>query len=832
MQHSIRPSRHHGQTLTPLLSALRRSCFGLALALPAALPLPGQAQTTAPQAAKRAYDIPAGPLGTVLSRFAGAAGVVLSFDAGLTAGRESRGLQGSYGIDEGFARLLGGSGLEAVPQGNGYLLRRVSLPPSGEATLAALTVTAARDGSGGTERSGSYTTPAVSRGKGLTLRETPQSVSVMTQQRIEDQGLTSLNEVLDQATGVTTGSTWFGSTEKTFYSRGFAISNVQIDGVTAGAAGLGYELHTNLLAYDHVALLRGADGLYAGTGEPGGTVSLARKRAPGTLQINAELNAARWNQYQGTIDVGGPLAFDGRVRGRLLASRRSAESFMDKVDSDMSFVYGTLEADITDSTLLVVGASREELGGTPFIYGLPRYANGDDIGLARSTAYTARWANHDAKTTEVFGRIEQKLWGDWQLNASAYRNTSEETYVYPLVYGAVSPDTGEGMVWHNGGYVYERGNTSMDLNASGSFALFGRRHKLLLGIDRLRTSPRTNWNSLSDWGNGTLSLHDGEDMLDGVRPAAFGFANPAYGSNEQRGLYGRLQLSLTDRLTMIVGARRGSFENVRGQNYYKESGIVTPYGALLYDIDERWTVYGSTTDIYKSQANLLKGPLPGTPLDPIEGRNHELGLKGELFDGRLSASLAIYRIERDGQATSDPAYPSTALPQGHSCCHVDDGRITSKGFDAEVSGEVLPDLQLTAGYTFNSNRNDVTSVRYHTVTPRHLFKLWGNWKPQAGPWSVGGGVTAQSRHYVSGTVNALDPATGEFDGPSQEFAFTQGGYAIWSLRIGYQLHQNASLAVNINNVFDKTYYKHVGNTIGGNWYGEPRNAIVSLRLKY
>ncbi|HEY0915289.1 MAG TPA: TonB-dependent receptor plug domain-containing protein, partial [Solimonas sp.] len=220
----------------PLFQAL---LLGLALGL--AQPAAAEPASAAATAAPVSFDVPAGPLGDALSLFAAQAGVPFSFDAALVQGKTSPGLRGSHGIEQGFAALLAGSGLQVLPQGEGrYLLRPLPPPPSagGPVQLPAVAVKAASIDPSITENTNSYTTKAVSVG-GKTARDprqVQQSVSVITAQRIRDQNLTNAEEMLGQATGVTLTQTGGYSSNASFNARGFSMG-LQMDG---GAPGLNY----------------------------------------------------------------------------------------------------------------------------------------------------------------------------------------------------------------------------------------------------------------------------------------------------------------------------------------------------------------------------------------------------------------------------------------------------------------------------------------------------------------------------------------------------------------------------------------------------------------
>lgn len=263
------------------------------------------------------------------------------------------------------------------------------------------------------------------------------------------------------------------------------------------------------------------------------------------------------------------------------------------------------------------------------------------------------------------------------------------------------------------------------------------------------------------------------------------------------------------------------------KNAYKDTGIFTPYAAAIYDVSPDWSVYASLTEIYKPQANYLSGPLDrGRPLDPITGRNYELGAKSSLMGGALTASAALYRIERKGEAVLDPTWPESSHDMGIACCYLAQGRIISEGLDLELSGEIAPDWQVFAGYTYNHNKNTRDDVAFNALTPRHQLKLWTEYRlpGDAAPWSVGGGVTVNSAQATTGTAR--------INGENQNYRIEQGGYAVWDAQVSYRIHDRWQMALNVNNLFDKSYYSALGMPTGGNWYGEPRSTTLTLRGQF
>lgn len=841
------PLRPHPHRVACAVALLLAGTAWAQTAAPAAPP--AAAATAAAAATPLAFDIAAGPLDAALRSVAVQAGVALTFTPEQTAGLRSPGVRGSHSVEGGFAAVLAGTPLQAVRQANGgYALR--ALPAAGTAprassattALAEVRVDARADRASTSDGSSSYAAARLGiGGMAQKPREVAQSVSVMTRQRIEDQQLSSLRDVAEQTPGVTVQQT--SSVIDSFYARGFKITNLKVD----GGAGLyhGYQFNAvpDAAQFEQVEVLRGADALFSGSGEPGGAINLVRKRPTREPQVEVMLSAGRWNTLRSDLDVAGPLTEDRRLRGRAVLSYRETDSFQRGGDSDAALLYGVLEWDATPDTLVTVGASHDRRHDPYVGNGLPRATNGEDLKLPRSIYLAGDWSHFNREVNTAFAKLEQQLGGGWSLALNAMHVGQRDDRAGVGWATAITPSTGRGGVGQPTSYRYTADQSAVDLTLKGRFDLLGRSHELLAG---------GNWQRVEStaFGRRSSTLYTLENIFT-FDPAAYPdpgghvpfFDYPNYGI-VQSGVFGVARLQLADRLKLIAGARHSRhaydyiYRDLNAQGlptstqvtHYKESGITTPYGGLTYDIDGRWTAYASLAETYKSQADRLKGPLPGSPLDAITGRNAELGIKGELLDGRLDVAAALYHIKRNGEAVRDSAYPTTPGELGSNCCWLDDGRIVSKGLDLEASGELRHGWLLSAGYTFNSNSNKAGNGRYSSITPRHLLKLYTSVRlpGDASAWRVGGGANVQSATYVAGTAAVLD-ANGQPTGRTTPFQFREPGRAVWDLFAEYRINRHWSAMFSVRNLFDKTYYQTVGTSGYGNWYGEPRNASVTLR---
>lgn len=393
-----------------------------------------------PQA--HSYQIPAGTLGPTLSRFAAASHIALSFDPSLTDGLQSPGLNGNYSPLEALSRLLHGSGLDLQQRADAsYTLVRAT---NGDVLQLAPTAITDQDLGVTTEDTHSYTTREISIGKGnIKLKDIPQSVSVVTRQRMDDQNMNSLQDAMRQVTGATIKTYNAGSSLNDVYMRGFLVDQVQVDGVSQPTGQGDMATSFDLAMYDRVEVLRGPSGLYQGAGEPGGTINVVRKRALGRFALGGELGAGSYDHYRSSVDVTGPLNEQGSVRGRFITAYENNQSFVDYAQNERPMVYGRLEFDLDPSTTLSVGGAYQQNHSTP-AFGLPAYADGRLLDVPRSTFVDAKWNELNEKVWESFADVDHTLDNGGQFKTTlTYRDAETPKRNFTWADGAVDPDTGD-----------------------------------------------------------------------------------------------------------------------------------------------------------------------------------------------------------------------------------------------------------------------------------------------------------------------------------------------------------------------------------------------------
>lgn len=815
------PSRNNRkQIMRPVALAIQ------AMLIVGAAGFAAQAQAQSPGDAARAptgmrsYDIPAGPLQTVLTRFSAQSGIYLAGSLDLAKGKSSPGLKGTFSAQEGLARLLAGTGLETSRTENGQYLLRASPAVNGASTLPTVTVTAE------TIDPAKQLNPPTTIGSKvpLTQREIAQSVTVITQEQIKQQNLQTLDQVLRYTPGIDVLNS--DGQRFQYYSRGFPITSFQQDGapifVNPNMSGTASTSAPSLAMYDRVEVLRGADGLFNGFGSPGGTINLVRKRPQREFSASGEVSGGTLSDRGSQLDVGGPLNEAGTLRGRVVGSYEDQDLTQDSTWRKDRLFYGTLEADLSPDTLLRVGASYSYMKQKNTWTGSPTYADGSFTN--RSKYFGAPWNRESALSSDAFLQLEQKLGAGWRIQTTAdymhnrYRVFDGE-FEAPLDAG------GNGTFGTTNKMSYED-NQSYDINASGPFSLLGRTHQITVGASWLRMkNHQTTWYGTENrWNEVDINASDVGSYAEPVFSGDPATTDKTVETTTKYGIYTNARFSLADPLTLVAGASLNWWNDVNNHdpvyNPFSSSSTndsynhkITPYAALIYDLNDTYSVYTSYSRIFEPQSARTAG---GNIIPPIVGEQYEAGIKGAYLDGKLNASLAIFQLNQKNRATADTRYPLDSF-------YVAQGKARSQGFETQISGELTPDWTIQAGYTYTNTKtlddsSDWTASSFTQVAPKHVFRAWTNYHlpGEWSKWQLGAGFTASSRTW------------NEEDGMATVY---QGGYSTVDGRISYQINKKTSLALNITNIFDRHYV----TSFGGNqqiYWGTPRKAILTLRFAY
>ena len=337
------------------------------------------------------FSIPAQPLDRALRLFSEQSRHQVLFDEAVVAGHQAPAVNGRLTPREALDQLLAGTQVRVNSSRPDVFTLTAAAKPgqssSDAVTLQAVTVSGGSLRDPTTELTGSYTSGALTIGKMTqSIRETPQSVSVITRQQLDDKNLTTLDEALAQTTGVTKTARNFGNHK--FSIRGFTVddNNYLVDGV----AGIVYApvgwLPIDTAVFDRVEVLRGAGGLMLGSADPSGAINMVRKRPRGEGHLDMSTTAGSWDNYRMEVDGGGPINAAGTVRGRLVTAYQDRHYFYDGTKARSPLFYGVIDADLGPRTTLTLGARHQATDTDGYwLFGLPRYTDGGPLDVKRST---------------------------------------------------------------------------------------------------------------------------------------------------------------------------------------------------------------------------------------------------------------------------------------------------------------------------------------------------------------------------------------------------------------------------------------------------------------
>lgn len=691
------------------------------------------------------------------------------------------------------------------------------LPTAETETLTEVSVTSKADASQASEKTKSYTVKSTGTATRLdtSLKETPQSISVITRQQLDDFRIVSVNDALSYATGIKVEQFETDRTEYT--SRGLNITTFQIDGLNSpiSFSGTNYG-DLDVAVYDRIEVLRGANGLLAGTGNPSATINFIRKRPTKDFQAKVDLSAGSWDNRRLDADVSSALNDDGSVRGRLVGAYQDRNSYLDRYSTERNVVYGVIEADLSDNTSVAIGhtyqkndSSGNNFGSLPLLY-----TDGTKRHYKVSDSPATDWAYMKVDTNVSFAELTHYFNNDWQVKGQlTYKDTGSEGR-YNYIDGYEDRATGLG-TYTSYPYIYSFATKDhvADIYANGPFELAGRKHELVVGA----TWSKSYMKEFSRIGDtiGNISVVSFDDLGNFPKP---NFGPKSKSSDYQStttNLYTAAKLNPTDALKVTVGGSLLSYE-LEGVAYgtdqiAKENNKFTPYVGAVYDLNDTHSVYASYAGIYRPQvergANLK-------PLAPLKGKNYEVGIKSEWFNKKLNSAFALFRTQQENQAQAVGTNGTITTYEGI--------QATTKGYEFDVSGEVTDHLNINAGYTRLMSVKGDHDQNVNPFVPRHLVHLTTVYTlPSIENLKVGASLNWQSDTHVDINLGGRD------------VRYEQDSYATLNLMANYKIDEHWSTAVNLYNVTDEKYLSSMRYASAGQaFYAAPFSGLATLTWKY
>lgn len=659
-----------------------------------------------------------------------------------------------------------------------------------------------------TESTNSYKSDLLSVGEkdARPVREIPQSTTVLTREYLDDRNASSLDTALRYTPGIVVLDNDNG--RSSLYSRGFEFDSLYFNGLPAPLSSI-YGTQPDLAIVDHVEILKGPAGLFGGAGEPAGAINMHLKRPLDDFTGSVAVTGGSWGTVRGDADVSVPLNDAKTVRTRFVAAQERQDGWVANNDSRLGVGYGAVEADLDPMTTASFTFSHLERDITPY-NGLPTYAKGQLMDTSTSTTTGASWNDFTNNVNDYIGELERRFSDGGHAKVSVRYSDRGANFLYGYAATAANASGAvSGVRWL--ARDYDEDSLAVDAHVSKPFTVLGQEHNILVGTDYKQIDSKL----LSGTGviSGTNNIYDWNTNV--ARPKVT-YSTQTDTKQDQYGLYGQIRIKPADMVTLIGGGR-GTWYNsdvtnlLTGANSssVRLHGEATPYGGMTLDVTGNVTAYVSYTTIFQPQTDV---DASGKTLAPREGHQYEGGVKGEFLDKGLGTSAAYFDLRDKNRSTTDSLGNYVAM-----------GEVESRGVEVEATGNLRPNWQVMAGYTYTLTQylNGVAAgTTYSGVTPNHMLQLWTKYRLANGGWS--------DRLFLGGGLKVFSDTTAISSGQT----ITAPGYQTVDLQIGYDILKNVTAVLSVNNVLDEKYYSRVGGTTVFNFYGQPRSAFMTLKASF
>jgi len=655
----------------------------------------------------------------------------------------------------------------------------------------------------------SYIVPqtATATGTDTPLIDIPQSIQVIPETLLRDQGTQSLAEAVRNSPGISVNM-GEGMRDE-FYFRGVKTkSDFFTDGLRDDT-----EYMRDLYNIAHVDVLQGPAALLFGRGGAGGLINLVTKQPERASIRELSIEAGSWEHLRSTLDFGDAMGPSGAFR--LMARGEDSGGFRDHYFLHRYAVNPKFSFQLGDATQLDLGVSylsdrRIVDRGIPSLDGRP-------VDVPRDTFFGAPDQNMSVGRVGAFNaHITHAFNDDLTFSNSLRVSNADRKYLntYP---GNAVDDEGrfklKGYAHNNNRLNYlDRAALVADFN-TGAMA-----HTLLLGTE-VSWQRDNDYQTLPSEGSknvpGSFSLPDTE-----IPSIAFPYLDrDNHVVGKELGVYAQDQISLGEHWKAIVGARWDRFTvdadyrnpEVTPNHTYNVDTEWSPRAGLIYKPVENDSFYVSVTQTYTPQgANIAlsrKEP-DGANLDPEMAINYEIGNKLDLFDGKLSMTAALFQLNLD-DVVSEAADGSGTL--------VNTGKQRNHGVAFSVEGALTPQWSVYANYTHLNARITEATAEADTgarvgLVPRDQFSLWTRYALTS-HWGLGGGVHGESDKYTSYSNAVVLPK-----------------YAVADLMAYYQTNRYR-VQLNLDNVTDKHYFP-TASSDNEIMPGTPRSVMLSVGMHF
>ena len=632
------------------------------------------------------------------------------------------------------------------------------------------------------------------------ISEIPQAISVVPAQVLDDLGSSRIDRALDFAGGVSRQNNFGGLTFLNYSVRGFTTGELYRNGF---AINRGSYSSPDAAAIERLEVLKGPAAALYGRGDPGGLVNIVTKRPQLEPFTQFKASAGRWDRYRSSLDVNTPLNEDGTLLSRVNLAVEDNGSFRDHVGNQRQIVNPTFSWQLSPDTLLMIDS---EFSRTDSVFdrGIP--AVDGKMGAVKRSTFLGEpndgKIRNDNQLLQV--SLEHYLNDAWKLRlASHYSqgtldgNSSEPSR---LIGDQVT------RFYRERSFEWNDSITQAELH--GQFELAGWQHQTLLGLEY------ENYRNSQKYPQSVTGLGYGQDIYNPiygqpkppiVNPNDFHEHTESYALNLQD------QIAFNERWSGLLGVRLERFEQTalnRSSRVSNEQSkdVATPRASVLYQLTPEVGVFANASMSFKPNTIGAQGQV----FKPEKGLGYETGLKLDLLDSRLGATVALFHIDKENVLTADPNNPGDSIAAG---------KARSQGLDLQVSGQLTDALRVIGAYAYidaevtkdNSipEGSDLLGIARNSASLMSVYQFQGG--------SLQGSELGAAVNYVG---DRSGQTGSDFELPA---------YTTVDLLARWQATKDLNLGLNLNNLFNRKYYERSFNNV---WVmpGDPRNLSVSLTL--
>jgi iron complex outermembrane recepter protein len=664
----------------------------------------------------------------------------------------------------------------------------------------------------------SYRKPNVSSvtGTNTPIIETPFSVQVIPQAIIRDRQSQDVKDAVSNVSGVNYNGNVQGRSGGTFSIRGFDGVATLRDGFRQFGIGDGQtQPVTEIANLEAVEVLKGPASILYGAIEPGGLINLISKKPLSTPFYEVEVQGGSRNLISPRFDASGPLTADGKVLYRLNGLYQSINSVRNLTQPNQkSFIAPTIAWKVGDKTDLSISAEYID-SNRPAEFGLP--AVGTSVANVPRDRIIGEPSDRVTNQSLNIGYgLDHQFSDNWKLR-NAFRYASNQ-YAFNVVALPLRFDDTTNTVGRS--FATQEGQTkdyTLQTNLTGEFATGDVKHKLLVGTDYVRREGRL-FSRIGDPTN--LDLFN--PVYGVVKPNKLDI--PAFGGNTTRGnsfgFFVQDQVDVVKNLKLLAGVRYDALSqnitNIPGTSTQPgetslTASALTPRLGLLYQFNNRLSAYGSYSQSFTPNTGTTAS---GAALEPQRGKGYEFGVKSDLIDGKLFATLAYFDISKQNVPVTDPANPLFSIGSGEQ---------RSRGVEFDISGEPAPGLKLVASYAYTDAKvsadSDSTLVGKKLFgVPEHAASLWATYELQQGEMKGLG--------FGAG-LNFKGDRQGDLDNSYQLGSYLTADAAIFYKKDDWRF------GLNFKNITDAKYVESTqGLFTSANNFGDPFTVIASVSVKF